>query len=152
MNQLPPARDARVGELVVKPHRRGEQDELDEDHARQRIAEELPSSDAGDNRIPEDVGRYKPEVREGVAEPPEVGAGHNRVDAIHETQRPRQDQDDDLHGEAAGGEDPDDDAASIPTRWQRDASVPMGAAPTTKLPIITPHQIHDPTTSNVAPT
>ena len=119
VDQLPAAGNAGVGELVVEADRRREQDELHEHDPRDGVAEQLAAGDARDHRVPEHIGGHEPEIGERVPEPPEVGARHDRIDALDETQRPRQDDHHDFHGQAGGGQHPDGHRGDHAVRRQR---------------------------------
>ena len=85
------------------------QHEQDEHHSRQRIAEQPAASHLRQHAVPDHVGRQQPEVHERMAEPPEEGPRHQRIDLCRSAQRPRDQHADHFHREAGGRQVPDDD-------------------------------------------
>ena len=113
----------------MQAHRRREQDELNEDDARDRVAEQPPARDARNHGVPQHVRGQQPEVREGMTKPPEVGARDDRVDAIDQAERPRQDQHEHFNRQAGGRQNPDDHRRQHPVHGQRHARHRVGPAP-----------------------
>ena len=132
VNELPAARDARISKLMVEPHWRREQHELHEHHARHRVAEEFAAGDFRNHRVPEHVSRQQPEVGQRMPEPPEVGASHDRVDAIDIAERPRQDEDQHLDCQSGGGQNPDRHRREHAVHRQRHPLLAMCGAPGTE--------------------
>lgn len=58
------SKDPGIGELVMEPHRRRQDDEEDEHRSAQRVAEEPAARDLRRRGVPQQLGGDEPEARE----------------------------------------------------------------------------------------
>ena len=104
----PDRREAGVGELVVRAHRKREQQQQGEGEPRHRVGDQFAAELLREQAVPGDVGRHQPEVDDRMARPPEQGAPNDRVDGLRPVERPGDQHDDELDQSAAAGERPHD--------------------------------------------
>lgn len=106
LQKLPEGRDAGLHQLVVEADRNREQQEQDEREAGQCVAEQLAPDNLRNDDIPAHVGRKQPEVDERMAEKPEQRAAQHDIDRVHPAERPGDELQQHLGGDAERGDDP----------------------------------------------
>jgi hypothetical protein len=152
VQELPGLVDARIRVLVMDADRRGQDQEQDERGPRHRIAEELAAGLARHQRVPRDVRGQEPEVDDRVAGEPEERPRQERVGSADEPERPRDEEQEHLGGQAHRRERPHREGDE---RHERRQGRPLPWIPRLP-PAPCEHEFkvtsHVPTTTSVSPT
>ncbi len=129
--------DARIGVLMVGAHRQGEHEQQQKGQTGQRVRNQFPSCLPWQQRIDGDIARHQPEIHDGVAGPPEQGAGQQRIDGLRHPERPGIEQEHGLGARAERGEQPHQQRGGAHIGDQRRELTGIGALPAS------PHLQHD---------
>ncbi len=90
MHCLHPLGDPGVRVLMMEPRGNRQHQEQNERDARERIADHLAVHLTGQECVPGDVGRHEPGVHDSVSREPKQRPIEQRVGALHQSNRPRE--------------------------------------------------------------